>query len=81
MTLGYELGSLAGQCKHAPETVDLHDVRRALRQAEEAVNVLAEVRAVTEWLAYRIPQGGRLRMTIDTDDPVGWMARLEAVLE
>ena len=81
MTLAYDLGTLASQCKHAPETVDLDDVRQALRRAEEAVNVLAEVRAVTEWLAYRIPQGGRLRLTIDTDDPVAWMARLEAVLE
>jgi hypothetical protein len=81
MTLGYELGSLAGQCKHAPETVDLDDVRQALRRAEEAVNMLCEVRMVTEWLAYTTSQGGRLRMTIDTDDPVGWMARLEQVLE
>ena len=81
MNLAYDLGALAGQSKHASETVDLDDVRQALRRAEEAVNVLCEVRAVTEWLAFRTSQGGRLRMTIDTDDPVGWMARLEAVLE
>jgi hypothetical protein len=75
VSLWQELEATAGAIKHGV-VVNLDEVRALLRRSQVAVEFCDQFRHAPEWLAYRAGDQGRLRVTIDCDDPVQWFADL-----
>lgn len=81
MTLWNEVSNMRGQIKHAPEQVDLQEVRQLLGQVEDALEVLVMLTSGAEIGFMTAPpelgDGWEIRIITIVDDRrplLNWMA-------